>query len=106
MAAILVRELGYSWTVDQLLGDPLRHIGTFEWAQRQTTDRILRGIDWFIFEPALKIKEGHMRGEQKMLQPLRVLREHDSRATSPPAPPKESRRLRTGPVQTVGRERL
>src|SRR5712691_9438158 len=48
-----VRERGICWTVDQLLIDVDRCAATLEWTEfiRQPTRIVLRGVDWFIFEP-------------------------------------------------------
>jgi methyltransferase len=47
-----VREQGHCWTVDQLVIDVDRCAATLEWTRfdRQLA-RILRGVDWFVFEP-------------------------------------------------------
>ena len=47
-----VREQGHCWTVDQLVIDVDRCAATLEWTRfdRQHA-RILRGVDWFVFEP-------------------------------------------------------
>jgi hypothetical protein len=50
--AKMVQELGRSWTVDQLLVDTDRCGATLEWtAFNREHTRILRGVDWFVFEP-------------------------------------------------------
>jgi methyltransferase len=50
--AKLVREEGVSWTVDQLLVDVDQSAAALEWTgfNRQHA-RIVRGVDWFVFEP-------------------------------------------------------
>jgi hypothetical protein len=50
--AKMVQELGRCWTVDQLLVDTDRCAAVLEWTSfnREQT-RILRGVDWFVFEP-------------------------------------------------------
>jgi len=55
-----VREQGHCWTVDQLVIDVDRCAATLEWTRfdRQHA-RILRGVDWFVFEPqTFRIQEG------------------------------------------------
>ena len=48
----IIREQGYSWTVDQLLMDVDRYAATLEWTRFNRQDaRIVRGVDWFVFEP-------------------------------------------------------
>ena len=50
--AKMVQELGRSWTVDQMLVDTDRCGATLEWtAFNSELTRILRGVDWFVFEP-------------------------------------------------------
>ena len=48
-----VRELGICWTVDQLITDVDRCAATLEWTEfiRRPVQIVLRGVDWFIFEP-------------------------------------------------------
>jgi len=48
-----VRERGICWTVDQLITDVDRCAATLEWTEfiRQPAQIVLRGVDWFIFEP-------------------------------------------------------
>ena len=50
--AKVVREQGISWTVDQLLIDVDQSAAALEWTgfNRQQA-RIVRGVDWFVFEP-------------------------------------------------------
>ena len=50
--AKVVREQGISWTVDQLLIDVDQSAAALEWTgfNRQHA-RIVRGVDWFVFEP-------------------------------------------------------
>ena len=47
-----VREQGHYWTVDHLLMDVDRCAAALEWTRftRQQA-QIVRGVDWFIFEP-------------------------------------------------------
>ncbi len=45
-----VHALGHFWTVDKVLVDPDRYAGVLEWTQFDREGRILRGIDWFVFE--------------------------------------------------------
>jgi methyltransferase len=50
--AEMVRERGVYWTVDQLLVDIDRCAAALEWTMFNRKDgRILRGVDWFVFEP-------------------------------------------------------
>jgi methyltransferase len=51
--AKMVRELGYCWTVDQLLVDADRCAAALEWSSFRDREhsRIVRGVDWFVFEP-------------------------------------------------------
>ncbi len=54
-----VREQGHCWTVDQLLIDGDRCAAALEWTRfdRQQA-QIVRGVDWFVFEPqAWRIQE-------------------------------------------------
>ena len=50
--AKVVRAQGISWTVDQLLIDFNQSAAALEWTgfNRQHA-RIVRGVDWFVFEP-------------------------------------------------------
>jgi len=42
----------YFWTVDQLLIDVDRYAATLEWTSfNRQHARIVRGVDWFVFEP-------------------------------------------------------
>jgi hypothetical protein len=46
------------WTVDKVLVDADRREGVLEWTQFDKEGRMLRGLDWFIFEPeSLRIRE-------------------------------------------------
>jgi methyltransferase len=50
--AKIVREQGYFWTVDHLLTDVDRCAATLEWtAFIGPHALIVRGVDWFVFEP-------------------------------------------------------
>ena len=51
--AKMVRELGYCWTVDQLLVDIDRYAVALEWSSFRNREhtRIVRGVDWFVFQP-------------------------------------------------------
>jgi methyltransferase len=50
--AKIVQEQGVCWTVDQLLTDVDRRASTLEWTRfNRQRDRIVRGVDWFVFEP-------------------------------------------------------
>jgi hypothetical protein len=46
-----VQARGLFWTVDQVAVDADRLAGVLEWSQFETSGRILRGVDWFAFEP-------------------------------------------------------
>ena len=48
--AMRVRELGHMWAVDEVLVDTNRRAAVLEWTQFATSGRVLRGIDWFVFE--------------------------------------------------------
>jgi hypothetical protein len=53
-----VQALGHMWTVDKVLVDADRREGVLEWTQFDKEGRMLRGLDWFIFEPeSLRIRE-------------------------------------------------
>jgi hypothetical protein len=53
-----VQALGHFWTVDEVLVDADRHAGVLEWTQFDKEGRILRGVDWFVFEPgSFRIQE-------------------------------------------------
>jgi SnoaL-like protein len=45
-----VKARGLVWTVDQIAVDPDRLTAVLEWSQYETADRVLRGVDWFVFE--------------------------------------------------------
>jgi hypothetical protein len=47
-----VQALGHFWMVDKVLVDADRHAGVLGWTQFDKEGRILRGIDWFVFEVA------------------------------------------------------
>src|SRR5579859_1757172 len=50
--AKMVQALGRSWTVDQLCVDADRRSAVLEWTAFSREDtRILRGVDWIVFEP-------------------------------------------------------
>lgn len=50
--AKVVQEHGFHWSVDQLLSDVDRHAVTMEWTRiNRQRDRLVRGVDWFVFEP-------------------------------------------------------
>jgi SnoaL-like protein len=56
----MVRELGYRWTVDQLLVDDDRCAVALEWSSYRNPEhtRIVRGVDWIVFDPqTLRIRE-------------------------------------------------
>jgi len=54
----LVKASDRSWTVDQLISDADRHVAILEWTSlTRERDRLVRGVDWFDFEPkTLRIK--------------------------------------------------
>ena len=45
-----VRDLGHLWTVDTVIVDADRHGASLEWTQFAKNGRVLRGVDWFVFE--------------------------------------------------------
>jgi len=48
----LVKASGRRWTIDQLLTDADRHATVLEWTSfNRERDRLLRGVDWFDFDP-------------------------------------------------------
>jgi methyltransferase len=50
--ARIVEEQGVCWTVDQLVVDVDRCAAVLEWTRfNRERDRLLRGVDWFVFEP-------------------------------------------------------
>jgi methyltransferase len=52
------RERGLYWTIDQVIVDGSRSSAALEWTQFDRQGRILRGVDWFVFEPeTLHIQE-------------------------------------------------
>jgi methyltransferase len=46
-----VQELGQYWTVDEVLVDVQRHGAVLEWTRFDRTARVVRGVDWCVFEP-------------------------------------------------------
>jgi methyltransferase len=53
-----VQARGLVWTVDHVAVDADRLVGVLEWSQFETSGRVLRGVDWFVFEPgSLRIRE-------------------------------------------------
>jgi hypothetical protein len=46
-----VQEEGHCWTVDQLIIDADRCAAALERTRFDRQGRILRGMDWFVFEP-------------------------------------------------------
>jgi hypothetical protein len=49
--AAVIAERGITWTVDQVLTDAARRVAAFEWTQFEATPRrILRGVDWIVFD--------------------------------------------------------
>jgi methyltransferase len=55
----VVHESARCWTVDQVLVDAERHAGVLEWTSfAGPSDNIMRGVDWFVFDPrTLRIQE-------------------------------------------------
>jgi methyltransferase len=49
-----VRELGSSWTVDQVISDPATHRAVIEWTHHKGAGQgvLLRGDEWYVFDPA------------------------------------------------------
>jgi hypothetical protein len=56
-----VQALGHFWTVDNVVVDADRHARVLEWTQFDKEGRILRGIDWFVFEVGLVPNSGNSR---------------------------------------------
>jgi hypothetical protein len=53
-----VRSLGHHWTVDQFIVDVGKGAAALEWTMFDGMSRVLRGVDWFVFEPTtLRIQE-------------------------------------------------
>jgi hypothetical protein len=53
-----VNALGHIWTVDHVLVAADRPEAVLEWTQFDKMGGILRGIDWFVFEPgSFRIEE-------------------------------------------------
>jgi len=53
-----VHDRGLYWTVDQIIADSSRSSAALEWTLFDRQGRILRGVDWFVFEPeTLRIRE-------------------------------------------------
>jgi hypothetical protein len=53
-----VRELGLCWTVDQVLVDVERCAAALEWTRFDRNSWVVRGVDWFVFEPqTVRIQE-------------------------------------------------
>jgi hypothetical protein len=46
-----VEELGHCWTVDQVLVDVDQCAAALEWTRFDRNARVIRGVDWFVFEP-------------------------------------------------------
>jgi SnoaL-like domain len=50
-----VRELGSSWTVDELTVDAARHTAVLEWTHHKARlGVVLRGTEWIVFAPTSK----------------------------------------------------
>jgi len=53
-----VLEFGHCWTVDQVLVDVERCAAALEWTRFDRNARVVRGVDWFVFDPqTLRIRE-------------------------------------------------
>ena len=53
-----VKVLGLCWTVDQMLVDVERCGAALEWTRFDRDARVVRGVDWFAFEPqTVRIRE-------------------------------------------------
>ena len=53
-----VNARGLVWTVDHIAVDADRLVGVLEWSQFETSGRVLRGVDWFVFEAgSFRIRE-------------------------------------------------
>ena len=53
-----VQEQGQCWTVDQVLVDVDRCAAALEWTRFDRDGRVVRGVDWFVFEPkTISIRE-------------------------------------------------
>jgi methyltransferase len=53
-----VQALGQLWTVDRVLVDADRREGALEWTRFDKEGRVVRGVDWFVFEPeSFRIRE-------------------------------------------------
>jgi len=49
--ATRVHEYELYWTVDQVVVDSGRYAAVLEWTRFDREKRIVRGVDWFVFEP-------------------------------------------------------
>jgi methyltransferase len=50
--AKIVQDQGVCWTVDQMVVDVGRRAAVLEWTRfNRGRDRLVRGVDWFVFEP-------------------------------------------------------
>ncbi len=75
-----VRARGLIWTIDQVAVDAERLEGVLEWSQFETSGRVLRGVDWFVFEPgSVRIREIRAYGAAPVQPDLAVqeLRDFD-----------------------------
>jgi ketosteroid isomerase-like protein len=45
-----LKEFGQLWTVDEVLVDADQRAGVLEWTRFDKVGRVLRGVDWFVFE--------------------------------------------------------
>jgi methyltransferase len=53
-----VREFGRHWTVDQFIVDVDRGAAALEWTRFDRMSRVIRGVDWFVFDPkTIRIQE-------------------------------------------------
>lgn len=52
------QERGQCWTVDQVIVDVDRCAAALEWTRFDLDGRVVRGVDWFVFEPqTINIRE-------------------------------------------------
>jgi SnoaL-like domain len=58
-----VQALGQVWTVDKVLVDADRRAGALEWTRFDKEGRVVRGVDWFVFEAgSFRIQEIRVYG--------------------------------------------
>jgi TPR repeat protein len=66
-----VKEFGQLWTVDEVLVDADRRAGVLEWTRFDKMGRVLRGVDWFVFEVGtFRIQEVRPYGAAPILPDL------------------------------------